>query len=109
LVVDVEQILYLLFDDALKEREFIQYCDGGGDFMHQTSIDNKDKAKVITIQSTLETSFRINGDLQLKSVPNPGFFVGLPRSNGKLVQYSAVIPNPELNIRDMIEQGTLLN
>ncbi|CAL8128089.1 unnamed protein product [Orchesella dallaii] len=101
--MDVEQLLYLLFDDALKEREFIQYTDGGGDFMHQTSIDNNDKSKSITVQKNLETSMKINGDLKFQSVPNPALIVGLPRSNGRFVQYFSVIPNTELDISGLIE------
>ncbi|ODM93116.1 Ubiquitin carboxyl-terminal hydrolase CYLD [Orchesella cincta] len=100
--MDVEQLLYLLFDDALKEREFIQYSDGVGDFMHQTSIDNTDKSTSITVQTNLETSMRLNGNLKFQSVPNPALIIGLPRSNGKFVQYSTVIPSVELDISSII-------
>ncbi|CAL8103362.1 unnamed protein product [Orchesella dallaii] len=101
--MDVEQLLYLLLEDALKEQEFIQYSGGGGDYMHLMSIDIHDSSSAITVQINFETSLQLNGYLKLKTVPNPGLILGLPRSDGKFVNYEAVIPNVELNIQHLME------
>ncbi|ODM93705.1 Ubiquitin carboxyl-terminal hydrolase CYLD [Orchesella cincta] len=100
--MDVEQLVYLLLDDALKETEFIHYNEGGSDFMHLMIIDTRDTASAITVQANFEISMQLTGDLRLESVPNPGLILGLPRSNGKLVNYEAVIPSLELNIHDLM-------
>ncbi|ODM93699.1 Ubiquitin carboxyl-terminal hydrolase CYLD, partial [Orchesella cincta] len=104
--MDVEQLLYLLVEDALKEQEFIRYSGGGGDYMHLMSIDISDNSSMITVQNNFETSMELNGNLKLKNVPNPGLILGLPRSDGKFVNYEAVIPNTELNIQHLMEPAT---
>ncbi len=88
---------------------FIQYAgvdeDGWGDYMHLMSIDASDPYKVITVQRNLETSFAFNGDIKMGSVPSPAFILGMPRSNRELIHYEAVIPNTEIIIEHLLQDG----
>lgn len=111
LFLDAEQVLYLLCDEVFKEQHFIQYAgvdeDGWGDYMHLMSIDAGDPSKVITVQRNLETSFAFNGNIRMANVPNPAFILGMPRSNRELIHYEAVIPNTEIGIEHLLQNGKL--
>jgi hypothetical protein len=44
-------------------------------------------------------------NLKLKEVPMPALMLCMPRCNGRLVYYEAIIPNMTLNITNLVDKG----
>jgi hypothetical protein len=94
----------LLFENALNLPAFIHYTNNTTDFMHQIVIRPKDRSKCHDVQFLLETSLEIN-DLKMKDVPLPALMLCMPRCNGRLVYYDAIVPNLSLNITSLVTKG----
>lgn len=78
--------------------------------MHLMCLSYEETEKFGTVQSCMETSFNSQGKMKLMSVPNPVFILGMPRSNRIMIHYTAIVPNPVLDIRPIIFSCTnLLN
>lgn len=105
IVTDAEVMMFILFDRALKLQKFISYSNDMSDFMHQLVVDTKDFSKSTTIQHLFETSLQMMDKLKLRTIPTPALILEMPRSNDKLMQYKAVIPNLSLTISHIIDGG----
>ncbi len=105
--IDSEEFLYLLFENALNIPEFIKYSNGNKDFMHQIVVKPKDRSRCQDIQFLLETSMEIN-NLKFKELPLPALMLCMPRCNGRLVYYEAIIPSMSLNIGSFIDKGIFI-
>lgn len=99
-------MMFILFDRALKLQKFISYSNEMSDFLHQLVVDTKDLSKSTTVQHLFETSLKMMDKLKLKTVPTPALILEMPRSNDKLMQYKAVIPNLSLTVSHILDGGT---
>lgn len=96
----MEDIVYLLFEDLLKEDKLIHYEDNTA-CMHVMYADTSSRNLVATIQNVFERSMMIN-DMKFRFVPSPGFIISLPFDKNKLFHYKAIFPVFELNIEHLI-------
>lgn len=103
--LDAEVMMFILFDRALKLQKFLSYSNNMSDFLHQLVVDPKDLAKSTTVQHLFETSLQMMEKIKLKTVPTPALILEMPRSNDKLMQYQAVIPNLTLTVSHILEGG----
>ncbi|XP_021947119.2 uncharacterized protein LOC110845068 [Folsomia candida] len=108
-MMDIEELLYLLLEDILMEPHFLQYNNGTKDFIHQILTDDdeecsKKAGEVITLQSVLENSFKLWGDLKLLQRPNPAFLIQFPRSDGDMIHFDGILPNKFLNFGGILDK-----
>ncbi|ODM99198.1 Ubiquitin carboxyl-terminal hydrolase CYLD [Orchesella cincta] len=108
LSTDAEVMMFILFDRALKLGKFISYSNEMSDYLHQLVVDTKDLSKSTTVQHLFETSLQLMDKLKLRTIPTPALIMEMPRSNDKLVQYKAVIPNLSLHISRVLDDGSRL-
>lgn len=106
-----------MLEDILDEPHFLQYNNDTEDYIHQilTEAEGSDKqsdennaGNVTDLQTCLQNSFKLWGDLKLIHCPNPAFLIQFPRSDGDLLAYDGILPNHFLNIRPFLissEQG----
>lgn len=92
------------------EPHFLQYNNGTKDFIHQILTDDdeecsKKAGEVITLQSVLENSFKLWGDLKLLQRPNPAFLIQFPRSDGDMIHFDGILPNKFLNFGGILDKS----
>lgn len=74
--------------------------------MHQIIVKPKDRSRCQDVQFLLETSMEINNSL-FKELPSPALMLCMPRCNGRLVYYEAIVPSMRLNITPLLDKGRL--
>lgn len=69
MLADVEELLYVLCEAGLKLDNFIHYSNGVSDYIHQTIINPKDQAQIISTQRLIEISLLMEGNVKFNRVP----------------------------------------
>lgn len=108
IIVAIEDIVHLLFEQVLRETCMIDYGEGECSNVHILSANVNGRRRP-NIQTNFDFSMTINGNLKFQSVPFPALFLGLQWHGEKLYHYLSVAPVPELNILSKMKSGNLKN
>ena len=75
------------------------------DYLHQFFIDFTDKLKVRSIKELFEKSLKLQDNLTMDTVPEPGLILQMPHSENGVIHYDAVIPNLTMVIDHLLRQS----